>query len=67
MYVKNNTANNHDNITDYDNFTNHCTNNENKFDIIKLTLLLTVPCGLSFLCLMVVMVYTLIEPLKTFK
>ena len=49
--------------TDYDNITfTNCTNNENNIDIIIPTPLLTIPCGLSFLCLMGVMVYTLIKP-----
>ena len=52
------------NYTDYDNMTlSNCTNSENNFDIIIPTLLLTIPCGLSFFCLMSVMVYTLIKPL----
>ena len=50
--------------TDYDNKTlSNCTNNGNTFDIIIPTLLLTKPCGLSFLCLLSLMVYTLIKPL----
>ena len=50
------------NVTDYENMTddfndslsinNNCTNNENDIDIIIPTLLLTIPCGVSFLCLM---------------
>ena len=57
---------------DYDiifdlNYTNNCTDNENKIDIIVPTILLTIPCGLSLLCLMSLMVYTLIKPLKTNK
>ena len=44
-----------DNIT----FTD-CTDKENNIDIIIPTLLLTIPCGLSFLCLMSLTVYTLI-------
>ena len=61
------------NVTDYDNMTdgyndsfsinNNCTNNETNIDIIISTLLLTIPCGLSFLSLMRLMVYTLIKPL----
>ena len=52
---------------DYDsisssNYTD-CTNNENKIDIIRPTLLFKIPCGLSFLCLMSLMVYTLTKPL----
>ena len=53
------------NITDdYDNMTLcNCTNTENNIDIIIPALLFTIPCGLSFLCLMSLMVYTLIKPL----
>ena len=51
------------NCTDYDSMTlSNCTNNENNVDIVIPTLLLTIPCGLSFLCLMSSMVYTLIKP-----
>ena len=55
-------------VTYYDKMTdkynnNKCTINENPIDIITPTLLLTIPCGLSFLCLMSLMVYTLIKPL----
>ena len=59
------------NVTDYDIMTDdyngslsknkNCTGNENNFDIIIPTLLLTKPCGVSFLCLMSLKVYTLIE------
>ena len=58
-----------DNITDYDNITStntttcNCTDSENDFDIIIPALLFKIPCGLSFLCLMSLMVYTLIKPL----
>ena len=59
------------NFTDYDNMTDdynnnllsNCTSSENKFDIIIPTLLLTIPRGLSFLCLISLMVYTLFKPL----
>ena len=40
-----------------------CTNNENFIGIIIPALLLTISCGLSFLCLLSWMVYTLIKPL----
>ena len=51
-------------IDDYDNMTLiNGTDNENNIDIIIPTLLLTIPCGISFLCLMSLMVYTLIKPL----
>ena len=50
-------------MTDNNTFLSNCTNNENNIDINIPTLLLTIPCGLSFLCLMILMVYTLIKPL----
>ena len=55
MYVLNTTG-------DYDNTT--FTNCTEKNDVITPTILLTVSCGLSFLCLMGSMIYTLIKPLK---
>ena len=68
MYIANVTDDN-DNITDYDIITSNnktlsnCTDNENNIDIIIPALLFTIPCGLSFLCLRSLMVYTLIKPL----
>ena len=59
MNITNNTDD-YDNITEYGNTTD--TNNCN-IDIIIPALLFTIPCGLSFLCLISLMVYTLIEPL----
>ena len=55
MYVTNIT----DLITtiDHDIFTDNCTNNENIIDTIIPSILLTIPCGLSFLCLLSLMVY----------
>ena len=68
-----NVTNDYDNITssDYDNTTSSydnmtlsiCTFNENDVDLNIPALLLTVPCGISFFCLMSLMVYTLIKPL----
>ena len=68
------------NVTDYDNITPsnntdydimindcNCTTNENIIDIIIPSLLLRIQCGLSFLCLMSLMVYTLIKPLFNIK
>ena len=79
MYVSNNTKD-YDNIsssnyTDYDNVTSsndkktlsNCTNKENNFDINIPTLIITIQCGLSFLCLMSLMVYTLMKPLFSNK
>ena len=72
MYIAN-VTNDYDNITssnytDYGNMTlTNCTNNENKIDKIIPTLLLTIPCGLSFLGLTGLMIYIFIEPLITNK
>ena len=59
------------NVTDHDNMTdeyndslsknNSFTNNENDFDLFLPTLLLTIPCGLSFLCLVTLLVNTIIK------
>ena len=49
-----NITDDYDNITEYDN----CN-----IDIIIPALLFTLPCGLSFLCLISLMVYTLVKPL----
>ena len=68
MYITS-VTNDYDNVissnyTDWGNMTQtNCTNNENNTDTIRLTLILTIPCGLLFLCLMSLMVYTLIKPL----
>ena len=59
------------NLTDYDNLTDdynntlssNCTVNEISFDKTIPTLIFTKPCGPSFLGLISLMVYTLIEPL----
>ena len=62
------------NVTDYDNttcdykiITNNCVINENIIDIIIPTLLLTVSCGPSFLCLMILVVYTIMKAFLKFK
>ena len=67
-----NTTNDYDKITDIIttneyNITDNCTINENNMDIIIPTLLLTIPCGLSFVCLISLIVYTLIGTLKNNK
>ena len=59
MYI----TNNFDDYNDTISKNKICTNNENDIDVIIPMLLLTIPCGLSFLCLMNLMVYTLIKPL----
>ena len=55
-----NITDDYDNITENDDTTdiNNCN-----IDIIIPLLLFTIPCGLSFLCLIFLMVYTLIKPL----
>ena len=64
------------NVTDYDIMTdaynknlsiNKCTTNDYNIDLIIPSLLLTVACGLSFLCLLSLMVYTLIKLLFNIK
>ena len=63
------------NYTDYDNITSsndnlslsNCTFNENDIDINIPSLLLTIPCGLSFLCMLSLMIYTIIKPLFSKK
>ena len=61
------------NIIDYDNMTDdyndslsiniNFTDTENDIDIIIPTILFKIPCGLSFFCLLSLIVYTLIKPL----
>ena len=58
------------NVTDYDNISSsiysdydnmtlcNCTKNENDIGTIIPALLFTIPCGLSFSCLISLMVYT---------
>ena len=56
------------NTDDYDNISfTSCIDIENNFDIIIPTLILTTPCGLSFLSLMSLLTYTIFKPLKTDK
>ena len=47
---------------DYNNFTiSNCSDDENIIDIFIPTSLLTIPCGMSFSCLMCLMIYTMIK------
>ena len=54
------------NVTDVYNDTlsrnNNCTNNDNNIEI-KIPLITIIPCGLSLICLIPLMIYTLIKPL----
>ena len=63
MYIKNVTD--YDDMTEDDNNTlsSNCTINGYNIDKFMPSLLLTVRCGLLFLCLISLMVYTLIRPL----
>ena len=66
MYIAN-VTNDYDNITssnytNYDNMTLiNCTNDENNIEII-ITLFTTIPCGMSLLYLISLMVNTLLKP-----
>ena len=51
------------NITDDNNDTNILDDNNCDIDIIIPILLFSIPCGISFLCLISIMVYTLVKPL----
>ena len=64
MYIANVTD--YDMNTDSDNITLcNCTNNENNDTNIEIIipLITIIPCGMSLICLISLMVYTLIEPL----
>ena len=46
----------------YDNITfSNSTDNENNIDITISTFLLAIPCGLSFLCLLSLVMFTMIK------
>ena len=52
-----------DTIDDYNNtLTSNCTDNDNNIEIV-IPLITIIPCGLSLVCLISFMVYTLIKPL----
>ena len=59
MYITNFT----DDCNDTLSINNNCTDSEINIDISIPAILLTIPCGLSFLCLISLIVYTLIKPL----
>ena len=51
------------NVTDYDNLTLcNCKNNDNNNEIV-IPLLTTIPCGMSLICLISLMVNSLVKPL----
>ena len=58
------------NVTEYDNLTScNCTDNDNNDNDIEIIIPLftIIPCGLSLICLISLMVYTLIKPLFSNK
>ena len=63
MYITNITE--YDNITDYDMTLCNCTNNDNNDTNIEIVipLITIIPCAMSLICLVSLMVYTLIKPL----
>ena len=58
MYITNITDDYNDTIS----INNYCTNNDNNIEII-LPLITIISCGMSLICLISLMVYTLIKPL----
>ena len=58
MYILNIT----DDYNDTFSINNNCTNNDNKIEII-IPLFTIIPCGMSIICLISLMVYTLFKPL----
>ena len=50
-------------MQNYNSTFSNCTENEKNIDLVIPSLLSTKSCGLSILCLMSLMVYTLIKPL----
>ena len=58
MFVTNITDDYNDSLS----INNNCTNNDNNIEII-LPLFTIKPCGMSLICLISLMVYTLIKPL----
>ena len=58
MYITNITDDHNDTLS----INNNCTNNDNNIEII-VPLFTIIPCGMSLMCLISLMVYTLIKPL----
>ena len=58
MYITNITDDYNDTLS----VNNNCTNNDNNFEIV-IPLIKIVPCGMSLICLISLMVYTLVKPL----
>ena len=58
MYITNIT----DEYNDILSINNNCTNNENNIEII-MSLFTLIPLGMSLICLISLMVYTIVKPL----
>ena len=58
MYITNITDDYNDTLS----INNNCTNNDNNIEII-IPLITIITCGLSLICLISLMVYTLVKPL----
>ena len=58
MYITNITDDYNDTLS----INNNCTNNDNNIEIV-IPLITIVPCGMSLICLLSLMVYTLFKPL----
>ena len=55
-----------DDYNDTLSINNNCTNNENNFEIV-LPLFTIIPCGMSLICLISFVVYTLLKLLINIK
>ena len=65
MYITNITDDYNDTLTtniNNDSLSSNCTNNENNIEIV-IPLITIIPCGMSLVCLISLMVYTLIKRL----
>ena len=62
MYITKNTDDYNDTLS----LNINCTNSENKIETI-ISLITIIPCSLSFICLISLMIYVLIKPLITNK
>ena len=58
MYVTNNTDDHNDTLS----INNNCTNDDNNIEII-IPLFTIIPCGMSLICLISLLVCTLVKPL----
>ena len=62
MYIANVTDDYNDTLS----INNNCTNIDKNIEIV-ISLITIVPCGMSLICLIYLMVYTLVKPLLSKK